>query len=169
MIYISNLEDMPRHVETLRPSHLVSLVEPARQPPTPPGVAAGLHLRIQVHDLSAPLPGYLVPERHDVDALVRFVEGWSGAAPLLVHCVAGISRSTAAALIALAVKTPASEPELIRRLSQAAPHAQPNRRLVALADRVLARDGRLIAAREAMAPAIEVTEGPLVTLALAAA
>ena len=56
------------------------------------------------------------------------------------------------------------EMEAARSLRRAAPHAQPNRRIVTLADRILGREGRLVAARQAMGPATPAYEGPLVTL-----
>jgi predicted protein tyrosine phosphatase len=80
--------------------------------------------------------------------------------------MAGISRSTAAALIALALTAPGREELVARQLRRAAPHASPNRRIIALADRLLARDGRLIAARESMGAAEPLVAGPLVALPL---
>ena len=56
------------------------------------------------------------------------------------------------------------EQEAALALRAAAPHALPNTRIIALADRILGREGRLVAARDAMGPATPVTEGPLVEL-----
>ncbi len=70
----------------------------------------------------------------------------------------------AAALIALSLENDGREMEAARLLRAAAPHAQPNARMVALADRLLGRQGRLVAAKEAMGPATLVFEGPLVKL-----
>ena len=86
--------------------------------------------------------------------MIDFLRAWShddGA--LLVHCVAGISRSMAVALIALVVKAGGRELEAAQVLRNAAPHAWPNTRMVALADQILGCGGRLVAAREAMGPA----------------
>jgi predicted protein tyrosine phosphatase len=87
-------------------------------------------------------------ETHVAD-LVRFAREWDRQAPLLIHCWAGISRSTAAAFISLCALNPeGTELELARRLRRASPTAYPNRLLVALADEALSRDGRMIAALE---------------------
>jgi hypothetical protein len=86
--------------------------------------------------------------------------------PILIHCLAGVSRSTAAALIALALVADGREAEAARRLREAAPHASPNRRIVMLADRLLGRRGRLVLARETMGPAEPVLPVPLVELPL---
>lgn len=164
MIYVCGLHEMPLHVRALRPSHLVSLVQPEFQPPTPDGIGTGRHLRIAVHDVSGPILGFVPPRRSDVEKLIAFLRGWPGDEALLIHCYAGVSRSTAAALVALALNAEGREMEAARRLREAAPHAQPNPRIVALADRLLGRDGRLVAASEAMGPAVLVLEGPLVKL-----
>jgi predicted protein tyrosine phosphatase len=170
VIYVSSLEEMPRHVERLRPSHLVSLVAPHEQPPTPAGLAGARHLRLAIDDISEPLAHYTLPDEDHVRLLIGFLHDWHGACrhsgPILLHCMAGISRSTAAALIALALTAPGREELVARQLRRAAPHASPNRRIIALADRLLARDGRLIAARESMGAAEPLVAGPLVALPL---
>jgi predicted protein tyrosine phosphatase len=166
MIYVCSLQEMPEHARALRPSHLVSVVAPEELPPTPPGIRADRHLRIGIHDISEPIDGQVLPEVDHVATLIEFIRAWRGEAPLLMHCVAGISRSMAAALIALSLKTDEGEVEAARRMRQIAPHARPNNRMVALADRVLGRDGRLVAAREAMGPAEPRSLGPLVRFPL---
>lgn len=166
MIYVCNLEDMPRHVEAVRPSHLVSVITAEYQPPTPPGIAVERHLRIACDDIVDALPGHVCPGAEHVEMLVEFARGWDRAAPMLVHCHAGVSRSMAAALTASVLHTRGDEASLAARLRAAAPHAQPNRRMVALADEILGRAGRLIAAVEAMGPAEPLAAATLVELRL---
>ena len=165
MIYVCNLIEMPGHVEALGVSHLVSLVSPDEQPPTPAGVAAHRHHRVGIHDISEPLDGHVLPDPEHVAGLIEFVRSWSpGEAPILIHCVAGISRSMAAALITLVLNAPRRELEAARHVRQAAPHAYPNRRMIAVADDLLGCDGRLIEAREAMGAANLLPLAPLVRL-----
>ncbi len=164
MIYVCNLHDMPQHVRSLRVGYLVSLVQPEFQPPTPSGVPADRHLRVAVHDISEPEYGGVVPGEAHVRELLAFLQSWPGDEPLLLHCYAGVSRSMAAALLALSLENDGREMEAARVLRAAAPHAQPNPLMVALADRLLGRQGRLVAAKEAMGPATLVFEGPLVKL-----
>jgi predicted protein tyrosine phosphatase len=65
---------------------------------------------------------------------------------ILIHCEAGVSRSTAAALIMYACWLgPGREQEAMDRLVAQRPVAFPNSRMVELADRILTRRGRLIA------------------------
>ena len=63
---------------------------------------------------------------------------------MLIHCFAGVSRSTAAAYIAAcALKPKRDEFAIARALRAASPTASPNTRLVALADDKLGRRGRM--------------------------
>ena len=161
MIYICSLAAMPGHVRALKPSHLVSLLSAAEQPPTPDGFAPERHHRVAVNDISEPMDGFVLPQDDHIAGLIGFLESWDGGTPLLVHCFAGISRSTAAGLIALTFRHDGREEEAALRLRAAAPHAQPNRRMIELADARLGRDGRLIAALAAMGEASLRAYGPL--------
>ena len=162
MIYVCGLAEMPEHVRDLRPSHLVSLLSSAEQPPTPDEVPAENHHRVKVNDISQPMPGFVLAQDADIARLIAFLGGWDATSPLLLHCFAGISRSTAAALIALTLRHDGREEEAALRLRQAAPHAHPNRRIVELADARLGRNGRLVAAMAAMGEATLRPYGPLV-------
>jgi len=64
---------------------------------------------------------------------------------VLVHCEAGVSRSSAAALIMHAYWLgPGQEPEAMRRVLAQRPIAIPNRRMVQIADKILGRCGQLL-------------------------
>ena len=98
MIYVCNLQDLAGHVRTVQPSHLVSLVSAAEQPATPAGMLVECHLRVVIHDISAPLSGHILADERHIAELIAFVRAWPhDGAPLLIHCMAGISRSMAAA------------------------------------------------------------------------
>ncbi len=57
-------------------------------------------------DINETLDGYVVPADDHVTKLLTFVRGWDRANPLVVHCYAGISRSTAGALVAACALNP---------------------------------------------------------------
>jgi predicted protein tyrosine phosphatase len=86
----------------------------------------------------------------DVRGIIHLAEQLqSESGTLLIHCEAGISRSTATALIIYACWLgPGREDEAMRRVAAQRPYAIPNRRIVALADHLLALDGRLLQARD---------------------
>ncbi len=153
-IYISGLFDMPRYVRELEPTHLISIIQPEFQPIRPREIVAERHLRVAVHDISEPDGFGVLPEGDDVRDLVDFAREWDpDLGGLLVHCFAGISRSTATALIAHFLKTGDADLSA-RALRQAAPYAIPNRRILALADDELGLGGALVGATERMAPPI---------------
>jgi predicted protein tyrosine phosphatase len=65
---------------------------------------------------------------------------------ILIHCEAGVSRSTAAALIMYAYWLgPGREHGAMMRVMAQRPIAIPNRRMVEIADRLMDREGRLLA------------------------
>ena len=164
-IYVCNLMEMAAHAEALQASHLVSLVSPDEQPATPACIAIERHHRVGIHDISEPVDGHVLPAREHVEALIDFVRAWRPEeAPLLIHCVAGISRSMAAALITLVVKAPGRELEAAR-LRSAARTPTRTARMIELADQLLGCQGRLIKAR-AMGPANLLPFAPLVALPL---
>ena len=155
--------------ETVRrhsPSHLLTLmVEP--HVPTPESIPPERHLRLSVHDIIEPVEGSVAPAESHIAEMLTFAKSWDRTAPLLVHCWAGISRSTAAAYIVLCdLHGPGHEDTIARGLRFHAPHAQPNRLMVRHADALLGREGRMISAVEAMSPARAVWEGEVVELPL---
>ncbi len=166
MIYVTSLFDMPSYARSLRPEYLVSIIQPEFQPETPPEIEVVKHHRVAVHDISEPAFGSIHTQDEHIQDLIGFLLAWPAQESLLVHCYAGISRSTAVALIALTTKYNGSEMDAALALRAAAPHASPNRLIISLADRLLGLDGRLISARDAMSAPIPAQEGPLVELSV---
>ncbi len=84
----------------------------------------------------------------DVRAIMELAQDLRSAnGKVLIHCEAGISRSTAAALILYACWLGAGrEDEAMRRVLAQRPLAIPNRRMIELADHLLNRGGRLLEA-----------------------
>ena len=105
------------------------------------------HLRLAMHDIVERRMDQVLPASEHVLELLDFVQSWDRREPMLIHCYAGISRSTAAAFIALCALNPQTPEELIASdLRSSSETVRPNRLFVALADKVLRRDGRMIAA-----------------------
>jgi predicted protein tyrosine phosphatase len=164
MIYICSLESMERNVRELRPRHLVSVLQEDEQPPTPPEISRERHFRLEIDDITQPAPGLVVPQPDHIESLIHFLSSCDRDSSILFHCIAGLSRSPAAALIALVLHAEGREDEAARILRRAAPHVFPNRRMIELADGLLGRGGRLVAALDAMEPGELFTSGPLVEL-----
>jgi predicted protein tyrosine phosphatase len=148
-IFVAPLSLVQTTVADARVSHLVTLINGETLIDTPPSIDKGRHLRLSMNDICEPRDGLVVPHEDHVADLIRFALDWDQKAPLLIHCWAGISRSTAAAFISLCALNPdTDEHALARALRRASPTAYPNRRLVALADVVLSRQGRMTKAVE---------------------
>ena len=86
----------------------------------------------------------------DVQRIIQLAEELqSENGKVLIHCEAGVSRSTAAALIMYACWLgQGREQEAMERVIAQRPYAIPNRRMVRLADSLLQLDGRLVQARD---------------------
>lgn len=144
MIYVCPLSQVHAAIRQLTPSHLVSLLDPKSMIETPPGIVRNRHLRLSVNDIAEPREGLVLPGESHIREILDFVDGWDQRAPLLIHCWAGISRSTATAYIAFCHLNQGQEYDAAQMMRAAARHAQPNRRLVALADTLMGRGGRMI-------------------------
>ena len=133
------------------PSHMVTLLDPASMIATPAGIEAANHLRLGVNDISDPMEGMIPPDEQLVHDLLAFGTTWQGDAPMLIHCWAGISRSTASAFLLACARNPdADERARAQVMRRAARHASPNRRIIALADDIMGRRGRMADAVAAM-------------------
>ena len=146
---------------------LVTLLSPGTEIERPIAIRPERHLHLAVSDIVEPTPGQVLPDAAHLDQLLGFVHAWDRTAPMLIHCFAGVSRSTAAAYIAAcALKPKRDEFAIARALRAASPTASPNTRLVALADDKLGRRGRMSEAIAAIGRGRECFEGEPFTLEL---
>lgn len=147
MIRVCSLARLNETVEACRARHVITLVRDESRLFRPQGIEPDNHLWLQMDDIADPIEGMIAPNEGHVEQLVNFVHRWDKAQPLVVHCFAGISRSTAAAFIAACALAPKrDEAEIAMRLRAASPTATPNPRLVLLADDRLGRNGRMVRA-----------------------
>jgi len=146
-IHVCSLEMLCDVVMTSKASHVLTVINPWSLPDTPPGIATENHLKIAVNDIEEEHEGLIAPNNGHIDEILEFVERWDRDNPLVIHCLAGISRSTAAAFICLcAINPEINETVLARYLRRQSRTASPNRRMIALADARMERNGRMIAA-----------------------
>ena len=146
-LHVCSLALIADTVEKTGARSLLTLLSPGTPVERPGAIRPERHLYLAISDIVAPTPGQILPDRAHLDDLIAFVRGWDRAEPMLIHCYAGVSRSTAAAFIAAcALKPRRDEFEIAGALRAASPTATPNARLVALADAALERSGRMNAA-----------------------
>jgi predicted protein tyrosine phosphatase len=149
MIHVCSLARLHYTVDSVKARHVVTLMRDVSKVARPQSVPEANHLILSMDDISQPLDGYELPGEAHVARLIEFVTGWDRAAPLVVHCYAGISRSSAAAFTAACALNPRrDEVEIARALRSASAIATPNARIVALADAALGRKGRMVQAIE---------------------
>ena len=147
MIHVCSLSRLYETVEETGAGHVVTLLKDTDRVERPKTVDAANHLILGMDDITAPMDGYVIPCDEHVARLIDFVRGWNRAKPMVVHCYAGISRSTAGAFVAACALNPRrDEVAIAQALRRASATATPNIRIVSLADRMLARDGRMVAA-----------------------
>lgn len=164
-IVVCPLSRLAETVAQYRASHIVTLVNSGTVFARPPVVSADNHLHVAIHDIVAPAEGMTLPAEEHVHAYLGFMSRWDRTAPVVVHCFAGISRSTAAAFSALCAARPDLDEEAVAlRLRARSPEATPNIRFVALADAILGRDGRMVRAIEKIGRGAEAFEGTVFAL-----
>ncbi len=148
---ICGLDELVQHAGN-DVSHVVSIIDPAQPDPEvfadyPP------HDRtlLRFDDIIAPRHGMMVPGEADVRRILDLGERLADAPVrhLLVHCHAGVSRSTATAALLMAQRNPGRETDIFRRLDAMRQPAWPNSLIVRLGDALLGRGGALVDALRA--------------------
>lgn len=150
MLTICGISELPEQRERAV-THVLSILDPDHPDPEAFGAYDPHHRTIlRFHDIIDPIQGMILPRPEHVEAVLRFGEevsagGGSGQGHLLVHCHMGVSRSTAAMLTLMAQTDPdENEDRLFERLVAIRPQAWPNSLMVAFADDLLSRRGRLV-------------------------
>jgi predicted protein tyrosine phosphatase len=153
---VCGLDELAAHAAA-GATHVLSILDPGwPEPEILRAFAVHRRLRLHFHDVIEPLPGWTAPERWDVELLLAFgrdVAGADGAdagVHLLVHCHAGVSRSTAAAILILAqLRTDRPADEAVAEVARLRPRAWPNLRILELGDAALGRGGAIVSAARA--------------------
>jgi predicted protein tyrosine phosphatase len=149
MIHVCSLARLHQTVADTGARHVVTLLKDTDLVQRPESILADNHLILGMDDVSEQLDGYVMPADEHVTRLLDFVRAWDRANPLVVHCYAGISRSTAGAFVTACALNPGrNELMIAQELRRQSVTASPNLRIVAIADRMLGRCGRMSAAIE---------------------
>ena len=160
MIHVCSLAALPSTVQATGASHILTVMANVDQVQRPASVLPANHLKVQMDDITEDIEGFVAPSGKHIEQVLNFVRGWDRSAPLVVHCYAGISRSTASAFAAACALNPhRDEIAIARQIRKASPIAQPNRLIISLADKALGRDGRMLRALDEMGPGSMTVEG----------
>jgi predicted protein tyrosine phosphatase len=129
-------------------SHVLSILDPGwPEPDSLSGFGLERRLKLRFHDIIEAHPGWIAPQRWDIELLLAFARDLAKSrdAHLLVHCHAGVSRSTAAAILVLAQTCPERPAdEAVQEVVRLRPRAWPNLRMLELGDDILGRGGEII-------------------------
>jgi predicted protein tyrosine phosphatase len=155
MIHVCSLARLHDTVRDTGARHIVTLIKDISLVHRPATIPAENHLLLDMDDIVDHIDGYVAPAEEHVGDLLRFVRRWDRGAPLVVHCYAGISRSTAGAFVTACALNPHRDEAMIARaIRDASPTAAPNLRIVTHADKLLGRDGRMVAAVREIGPGV---------------
>jgi predicted protein tyrosine phosphatase len=150
-ITVCGIEELEGHRDTAA-THVLSILDPDYPVPEAFG-QYGEHERLELrfHDIIDPAPAMIPPSAENVEAILAFGRSLAAEpqplARLIVHCHAGVSRSTAAMALILAQAMPAEPAEaILARVYGIRQKAWPNLRIVEIGDAMLGRDGSLIRA-----------------------
>lgn len=149
ILTICGIDELPAH-SGREVTHVLSVLDPER-PDLEAFGAYGDHRRVTLrfHDIIEPRPRMFMPVPEHMETILDFGRslGAADTGHLLIHCHMGVSRSTASMLAILAQAAPdEDEDALFARLRTIRTQAWPNSVMVAHADAMLGRKGRLTAA-----------------------
>lgn len=146
MIHVSSLGGLDDVAASLTSFDLLTLLSPTAVARDWSGLAHVRHLKLAFHDIVEPAPDLIAPDDAIVQAILAFGRDDASGRPLLIHCWAGISRSSAAAYAIACARNPGYEQAIADELRRRSSLVTPNRLMVQLADRQLGRDGRMVEA-----------------------
>ena len=152
-ITICGLDELAGHCAT-GATHGRAILDPEWPVPEAFG-QYGEHARLErrFHDIVDETPGSILPQPEHVEQILAFGRGLMGepGTSLLVHCHAGISRSTASMALILAQALPDEPAEAVTGMVHAIREkAWPNLRIIELGDAMLGRGGTLVQATHAL-------------------
>jgi predicted protein tyrosine phosphatase len=160
MIHVCSLAALPDTVKATGASHILTVMAKVDQVQRPASVLEANHLKVAVDDIIEAMEGFVAPSDLHIEQVLNFVRSWDRSAPMVVHCYAGISRSTASAFAAVCALNPhRDEISIAQQIRAASPIASPNRLIVSLADKALGREGRMLRALDEMGPGNMMVEG----------
>ena len=159
MIHITPLSALNSITTQLQNYDLLTLLSPDDPETDWSAFACERHVRLAFHDIVEPMPGFVAPDRDVMQAVLDLGRHGGPQRALLIHCWAGISRSSAAAFVIACDRNPGFERDIASELRRRAPSATPNRLMVRLADELLERHGRMVEAIEAIGRGAEAREG----------
>ena len=156
MIIVCSLKDLETVCDSVKPSHVISVIDPGYAPETPPGV--DMHLKIEFDDIVKVSPNnkifrlninevpQLAPNINHTNSIIEFANSWDKENTLIIHCWCGVSRSMATATYFMCREDSSNIDRNIRYIRSIAPHSNPNKILINLFEDSLNLDKQISSA-----------------------
>ena len=140
MIVVCSLPDHRNVCESIKASHLISVIDPGYAPDTPKTVQK--HLKLGFDDILEISPNnhifrlntdeipQLPPNQSHINLIKKFTESWDAKEDIVIHCWCGVSRSMATATYLLCRENKTNIENTIKYIRNLAPHANPNKLLI---------------------------------------
>jgi predicted protein tyrosine phosphatase len=147
MIHISSLGGLAAVAASLEAFDLLTLLSPGATTQDWDALdrnRRNRHLQLAFHDVVVLTPGLIAPDAEVMQAIIDFGRNGGTERPLLIHCWAGISRSSAAAYAIACDRNPGFEDAIADELRKRSPVVTPNMLMVRLADDLLDRRGAMV-------------------------
>ena len=158
MIVVCGIHVAQTQIDLHQAKSVIGILGP--ESPHPDYANIDNHLKLTFNDINADTPGLISPRVADAKRLITFIRDWDKKQPMLIHCWAGISRSTASAFAALCILRPdENEMDIAKELRKASPSATPNRMITLQVDELLGRKGRMLKAVESIGRGADAYEG----------
>ena len=153
MLIVCSLKDLDTVCKSIKPSHVISVIDPGFAPETPDGVTH--HLKLGFDDILEASPDnqiyrlnnndipQLPPNKEHTDSIIKFSSSWSSDTPIVIHCWCGVSRSMATATYLMCKIDNSDIDKNIRYIRSIAPHANPNKVLISLFENSLNLNNRI--------------------------
>jgi predicted protein tyrosine phosphatase len=153
MIVVCSLNDLLMVCDSIKPSHLISVIDPGFIPETPKGITS--HLKLDFDDIVKISSNNKIfrknnenlyqklPTNFHTNSIAQFSESWDKKSPLVIHCWCGVSRSMATATYFLCKEALSDIDRNIKYIRYIAPHANPNKILINLFEKSLNLSGQI--------------------------
>ena len=154
---VDNYWNVTATTRRLQPDAVISIMDAAHLAPAL-CMAPERHLQLGFHDIEKREAAKTPPARDQIATMIAFADQHrrSGARHLLIHCMAGVSRSPAVAYI-LAVSVRREDPvRSATQLFRAAPFADPNMLMIRHADELGGWKGAMLSAVRAAQDGIDI-------------
>jgi predicted protein tyrosine phosphatase len=149
---ICGMSELPKVMAQFAPTHIVSVTDPNDGSLDFPEAVTVLRLAFwDIHVIDGMVAKVLsardrdgYPNEDHAQAILHFGRQLPAGARVLIHCFAGVSRSTAAAYLLLCQHMRGEEHAAFELIKTIRPTAQPNRLIVKFGDRLLGAEKRML-------------------------